>query len=150
MEKTKRPRGLTFFAIINFIIAAITIVVACSLILGVAFVDRIPVENLTETQRVGIDALKNMPASSIIFSITRAAMGGILLILAGIGYLKQKKGLGYLVGNIYVAAMIIFTVISPFMLKTVSQSVMSYVLDLIYPVITLIVINFIYRKNLNG
>jgi hypothetical protein len=150
MEKSKRPGGLTFFAIINFILAFLSIAGAGLLFISIAFVGQIPMENMTEAQRASVETLKNMPASSLIFSISRSVIGGILLLLAGIGYLKQNRVLGYIIGNVYVAAMIIYTVLSPFILgAAVKKGIISSFVALLYPVITLIVLNFIYRKNFN-
>ena len=147
MENSKRPGGITFFAIVNFIVALISIVLAGLFVLSVAFIGQVPVENMTEAQRASVELLKNMPVGAIIFTISKGVLGGILLILAGIGYLKQKKVLGYIIGNVYAAAMIIYTVVSPFILGAAgNRGVISYILALLYPVVTLIVLNFIYSK----
>jgi hypothetical protein len=149
MDKPKRPGGLTFFAVINFIVAFLSIAGASLLFLSAAFIGQVPMENLTDAQRMSIETLKNMPASSLIFTISRSVIGGILLILAGIGYLKQKKILGYITGNIYAAAMIIYTALSPFIMGAAGKrGAVSIIISLLYPAVTLIILNFIYRKNL--
>ena len=77
-----------------------------------------------------------------------SVIAGILLLLAGIGYLKLKKVLGWVMGNAYAAVIILHTIISLILTPASRGGAVSLTISLAYPVITLILINFVYKKNL--
>ncbi len=149
MEETKRPGILTVLAVINFIIAFLYILMCGLGILSFAVIDYIPLESLSEAQMAGIEALKELSTGEMAFRIGPSLVAGILLLLAGVGYLKQKKVLGWVMGNAYAAVMILRTILSPIILPpALKGGTVTVIISLIYPIITLILINFVYRKNL--
>lgn len=149
MEETKRPGVLTALAVINFIIAFLYIVLTSLSFLSLAFIDNIPLDNLGESDAARIEAMGQLSAGQSFFVFGPAIIAGVLLILAGIGYLKQKKVLGWGMGNAYAVVMILSTIISPIILPpALKGGTVSVIIALAYPIITLILINFVYKKNL--
>ena len=148
MEETKRPGLLTALAVISFIVAFLYIVVNGLGFLSFVLIDYVPLESLSEAQISGIEAMRQLSTGDLALRIGPPLIAGILLLLAGIGYLKQKKILGWVMGNAYAAVIILHTVI-PLILTPASRGgAFSLTINLAYPVITLILINFVYKKNL--
>jgi hypothetical protein len=152
MEESKRPGCpgiLTTLAVINFIIAFVYIVAIGLTAVSLAFIDNIPLDNLGEAQTARIEAMGQLSAGEYAFMLGPTIIAAILLLLAGIGYLKQKKVLGWAMGNAYAAVMILSTIISPFILPpALKGGIVSIIIALAYPIITLALINFVYKKNL--
>ena len=149
MEKTKRPGVLTALAVINFIIAFLYIVITGLTAVSLVFINSIPLDNLGEAEAARIEAIGQLSAGESVFMVGPTLIAGILLLLAGIGYLKQKKTLGWVMGNAYAAVMILQTIISPIILPpALKGGTVSIIIALAYPIITLILINFVYKKNL--
>lgn len=149
MEEAKRPGVLTALAVINFILAFLYIVMTGLSYLSLAFIDSVPLGNLNEAQIDRIDAMGQLSAGESFFVFGPGIIGGIILLLAGIGYLKQKRVLGWVMGNVYAAIMILSTIISPLILPpALKGGTVSVIVALAYPIITLILINFVYKKNL--
>ena len=70
----------------------------------------------------------------------------VLLIVAGIGYLGQKKTLGYLMGNLYAVVSIVSGVVP---IVAYSQSVgVGSLIGFIYPVLTIVLINTTFKQDL--
>ena len=149
MEETKRPGVLTALAVINFILAFLYIVLNGLAVLTFLFIDNVPLGNLGEAEVAKIEAMKQLSTGELVFMFGPPAIAGILLLLAGIGYLKRKKILGWVMGNAYAAVMILHNIISLFLLAPALRGgAVSLTISLAYPVITLILINFVFKKNL--
>ena len=149
MDETKRPGVLTALAVINFIIAFLYVVSSGLAILTIAFIENVPLGNLGEAEAARLEALGQLSTGASLFVFGPAIIGAILLLLAGIGYLKQKKVLGWAMGNAYAAVMILSTILSPIILPpALKGGTVSVIVSLAYPIITLILINFVYKKNL--
>lgn len=116
MEETKRPGILTALAVINFILAFLYIVLIGLSILSLAFIDQIPLGSLSEADAARMEAMTQLSTGGLLFMFAPSVIAGILLLLAGIGYLKQKKVLGWVMGNTYAAVMILGTIIPPMIL----------------------------------
>ncbi len=149
MEETKRPGVLTALAVINFIIAFLYVVGSGLAILTIAFIENVPLGNLGEAQAARIEAMTQLSTSEMFFMFGLSVTAAILLLLAGIGYLKQKKILGWAMGNAYAVVIILQNIISRLVLAPeLRGGAVSLSISLAYPVITLILINFVYKKNL--
>jgi len=152
MEESKRlgrPGVLTTLAVINFIIAFVYIVAIGLTAVSLAFIDNIPLDSLGEAEAARIEAMGQLSAGEYAFMLGPTIIAAILLLLAGIGYLKQKKVLGWAMGNAYAVVMILSTVLSPIILPpALKGGTVSVIVSLAYPIITLILINLVYKKNL--
>jgi len=74
----------------------------------------------------------------------------LLLLISGIGYLKQKKVMGRVLGNTYGVLTIIYTLSSTMIFSGVfgKSFGVGSAIGLIYPVVTLILINTVYKDDL--
>ncbi len=76
------------------------------------------------------------------FAIVRVA----LLIVSGVGYLGQRKIIGRLFGNIY--AVLALVAIPIEMFKNPLGFKSTSLLEFAYPLITLFLLNFVFRRDL--
>ena len=149
MEETKRPGVLTALAVINFILAFLYIVLNGLAVLTFLFIDNVPLGNLGEAQIAELEAMRQLSTGESVFMLGPPVIAGILLLLAGIGYLKQKKILGWVMGNAYAAVIILHTIVSSLILTPALRGgTVITIVALAYPIITLILINFVFKKNL--
>jgi len=152
MSEEKRPGGLTALAVINFVFSGLGFLSLLGMATFFALRDIIPTENMQETQKAQIEALQNLGLPMLIFIFALSLISNVLLLLSGIGYLKQKKFLGRTIGNIYAVITIVSSVISG--LKFASELGGGFnigsIINLIYPVLTLILINTTFRDDLTN
>ena len=148
MEETKRPGVLTALAVINFIIAFMYCI--DWFIFSLAFIVKIPLDKFGEAEAARLEAMGQLSAGTSVFMFGLAIIPGILLLLAGIGYLKQNKMLGWAMGNAYAAVMILGIMILPFIIlpPELQAGSVLIIIALAYPIITIVLINFVYKKNL--
>ncbi|NQT00500.1 MAG: hypothetical protein HQ580_00605 [Planctomycetes bacterium] len=152
MNEEKRPGGLTALAVINFIFSGWGLIGLIGLAALFAFIGKIPTENMQEVQKAQIEALQNLGLPMLIFICVLNILSSALLLLSGIGYLKQKKFLGRTMGNIYAVITIISSVITGIMFPSELEggfNIMTMV-GLIYPVLTLILINTTFKDDLTN
>ena len=95
MEENDRPGGLTALAVINFIFAAFNVIAVLGTLLAKVFINSIPMDQVSETQAAQIaaaqEAFQNMSGAILLIIVLIGAIKFLLLLLSGIGYLKQKK-----------------------------------------------------------
>jgi hypothetical protein len=150
MDDKKRPGGLTALAVINFIFAALSFFGLIGFATMSLVTSKIPMDQMAETQKAPLLALQNMghPMFAILIAITFVTF--LLLLLSGIGYLQQKKVLGRTLGTIYGGLAILHVIVSPMLFPKElggSFSIMS-IIGLIYPALTLILINTTFKDDL--
>jgi hypothetical protein len=152
MNEEERPGGLTALAVINFIFSGwgvIGIIVLAGLF---AMRGKIPTNDMQEAQRAQIEALQNMGLLAFIFIFIISIVSSVLLLLSGIGYLKQKKFLGRTMGNIYGIVSIINSILSGIWFSSLPGGGfnISTIIGLIYPILTLILINTTFKEDLTN
>ena len=81
----------------------------------------------------------------LLVALVLALISVILLVLSGVGYLKQKKLMGRLIGCIYGIIAVASAVISLVLGHTIFG--IGTVIGLIYPVLTLVLLNSVFRKD---
>ncbi len=129
-----RPGGLTALAVINFVIAGFLGLglLALLIVLG----------GSGERPKGTTEGYLYVRSLFLVVDIG-------LLVLAGVGYLKQKRVMGRFLGSIEaVISLLFFGYVlgytfgqgHPFMFSTLQQ--------LIYPGITLVLLNWVFRENL--
>jgi hypothetical protein len=145
MEQEKRPGGLTALAVFNFIFAGfgvigfITIVVMRFLPL-----DKIPIE-----QRAPYEAFQAMGVPLFVGILVLTLVALILELISGIGYLKQNRVMGWVIGNVYAIFSIVSNVVSGLTMTTEMGggfSIMT-ILGYVYPVLTLILLNLTFKED---
>src|SRR4030042_4835729 len=150
MNQEKRPGGLTALALINFVFSGWGLIGLLGMVALFAFIGMIPTDNMDETQRSQIEAFQNMGIPTFIFIFALSLLSSVLLLLSGIGYIKQKKVLGRYVGSAYGIIAIVSGIVSPLMYPTEMGGgfqIMTIV-GLIYPVLTLILLNTTFKDDL--
>ena len=152
MNEGKRPGGLTALAIINFILAGFGVLSLFGMVAWFGLIDKVPTEQMNETQKAQIEAVQNMGMPTLVLLLVLTLLSCALLLLSGIGYLKQKKVLGRVVGNIYAISSIVGSIISGLLFATELGGGFNFgtIIGLIYPVLTLALINTTFKDDLTN
>ena len=152
MNEEKRPSGLTALAVINFVFSGWGFIGLLGLAAFFAFIGKIPTDDMQEAQRTQFEAFQNMGLSVFVIIFALSLISSVLLLLSGIGYLKQKKFLGRTIGNAYAAITIVSSVISGMMFAPEMGGGFNIgtIIGLIYPVLTLILLNTTFRDDLTN
>ena len=162
----KRPGGLTALAVLNFVFGGFGIIggLMALVVGGVASSSGGAFDEFAKATREAarqaaqksgdaeaIEAMNKIAPvakeASTMFYIL-GILGLILaalLIVAGVGYLKQSKKIGYLFGNAYGVAAIIVVILQIVMLGAGFGFTM--ILGLAYPVITLALLNTAFKES---
>jgi hypothetical protein len=79
-------------------------------------------------------------------------VSNVLLFLSGIGYLKQKKVLGWMMGNAYAILSIVSSIISAltFPAEIGGGFNIGIIIGLIYPIVTLALLNTTFKEDLTN
>lgn len=152
MQEGERPGGLTALAVINFVFAGFSVLSLLGTAALFALIDKIPTDQMDAVQREQIEALQNIGAGALVFIFIINLLTGLLLLLSGIGYLKQKRVLGRMVGNAYAVISIAGNVVSAMMFAKElggGFSIMTIV-GLVYPILTLILLNTTFKEDLTN
>lgn len=148
MSEGSRPGGLTALAVLNFIGGAYSLLTAFGAI-GLLLVYSGAIE-LPESDRRGpvavVDALGERAWQ---VQAVSAAASAILLIASGVGYLRQSRFWGRTLGNAYSLISIAMSVV---FLMSVREGAgagvdLGFVLWVIYPVLTLYLVNRTFRED---
>ena len=152
MDEKERPGGLTALAVINFIFCLLSVFGCIGFIFAPAYLNNINIAEIPdpEMQEAIIQQqqnYENMSTVTFLLILIPMAITAILLLFSGIGYLKMDGFLGRDLGNLYAALSILTSIVNPFMTNTeINTRVIIYmILGLIYPVITLILLNKNYK-----
>ena len=152
MNEGKRPGGLTALAVINFILAAISILSPVITVATYVYADKIPTDEMTEVQRAQLEAFQNMGTPTLVLLLVLTLLSGVLLLVSGIGYLKQRRILGRMVGKIYAVTAIVDSIVSGLLFKPELSGGFSIgtIIGLIYPILTLFLINTTFKDDLTN
>jgi hypothetical protein len=150
MTEGKRPGGLTALAVINLVFAGLGVVQLLGLAVLFAFIGKIPTDDMQEAQKAQLEAFQNLGLPVFIFIFALTIISSVLLLVSGIGYLKQKKFLGRMIGNTYSVISIVSSVISGIMFAPELGGGFSIgtMIGLVYPVVTLILVNTTFKDDL--
>lgn len=152
MSEEKRPGGLTALAVINFVFSGFGFLSLLGMAAFFAFIDKIPTDQMQENERAMTEALQNLGLPMLIFIFALSLISNFLLLLSGIGYLKQKKFLGRIMGNVYAVITIVSSIVSGIMFASELGGGFNIgtIINLIYPVLTLILLNTTFRDDLTN
>jgi hypothetical protein len=134
----QRPTGLTVLAVLNFVFGGLGLLGLLALValLG-AF--REAIQQATKEQ---------LPSSGILYFLILLSLIQVgLLIASGVGYLGQKRFLGKGLGNAYAILALVGAVIS---IATVGKFDFSTIIGLIYPVLTLVLLNVVFKDDFHN
>lgn len=149
MSEGKRPGGLTALAVFNFMFFANQGVGIVGLLAMYAFAGRIKVNSKDPQAKAQMEAFQDLGMGEVFLLVAVMALTGLLLLLSGIGYLKQKRVLGRGMGNGYAILGVITTVavvnLQPEALG--GGFTLMTILGLLYPVLTLAMINMTFKED---
>ena len=141
MAQGHRPGGLTALAVLNFVFGGLN---ALGLIALFALIGAMNAEEQTEEMKRALEKIENPSFLYAVVILTCVGVG--LMIASGVGYLKQKRFLGRSLGNAYGVVALGSTVVS---LTLMGQEFgIATIIGLIYPVLTLILINTTFKDDL--
>ena len=153
MNEEKRPGGLTALAVINFIFSGLSLIGLLGwVVIMLVIIGIIPSEQMNEIQKTQMQAFEKLGTPIFIFIFVLSIVSAVLLLLSGIGYLKQKKVMGRMLGNLYAVINIISSVITGILFDPEiggGFNIMTIV-GLIYPVLTLILLNTTFKEDLTN
>lgn len=140
----RRPGGLTALAVINFVFAGLGIIGIFSMFAVLAVIKKGGSGLFPRGMK-----MPPLPSEEVIYlSMLLGLVAAVLLIVSGVGYIKMSKVAGYVFGNIYAVVAITNNVIgivgNP--QAMVGVAILGVIIGLAYPVVTLILLNTVFRK----
>ncbi|MCB9877534.1 MAG: hypothetical protein H6835_08040 [Planctomycetes bacterium] len=153
MSEGKRPGGLTALAVINFVFGGFNVlgVLGMAAVLALLNVAADAGSNSGDEgmQKVA-DAWREIGIGLFYLLLALSAINAFLLIASGVGYLKQKRVLGRGLGSVYGLLAIVTAVVMALMVKEEAGGGFSIgtIIGLIYPVLTLILVNTTFKEDL--
>ncbi len=150
MSEGTRPGGLTALAVLNFVFGGFSVL--SSLGLAALLVVMNTMKDDPEVQNARQEMAKAWKEVGMGLFFAAVAMGlvtAVLQIVSGIGYMKQKKGLGRGVGNAYALIAVAVNVTTAVVLANtpVGGFTLGTLLALIYPVLTLFLLNVTFKED---
>lgn len=148
MSNGQRPGGLTALAIVNFLLGALALIGAIAMVTFVKYADRI-VENTSEQERMAMEAFQDLGTGTFALIVALNLATGILLIVSGVGYLKLRAFLGRTLGSVYAVTSIAGSLLTGMVLPEALGGGFSLgsVLNLVYPALTLVVLNTVFKED---
>lgn len=149
MDEGKRPGGLTAMAVLNFIWGGMNILGLLVVLAFVVVLFQTDILNDAQAEMKKAYEDKGVTTAILALSFSLGFLSAILLITSGVGYLLQKKILGRVLGNVYAVIAIASSVISVIMMPDIKGggfSIMTMI-GLIYPVLTLIMLNTVFKED---
>jgi hypothetical protein len=138
----KRPGGLTALAVFNFIFGGLGVIGALGLLALVGAADAV-ISDAGGLESTTYDG----PSVGVIYlSLVLMLIAAGLLISSGVGYIKQKAFLGRTLGNAYAGVSLLNTVIG---LALIGGGFgIGTIIGLIYPILTLALLNTTFKEDL--
>ncbi|MCR9247996.1 MAG: hypothetical protein NXI31_23440 [bacterium] len=152
MSEGKRPGGLTALAVLNFVFGGFGVLALLALVALMAFIG-VMADSGEEGQEAAREVAKAWEEAGLgVFyaMIAVSAISTILQIASGVGYLKQKKFLGRTLGNAYAVTAVIGSLIPALMLASPEVGggfQIGTLVGLIYPILTLILLNTTFKHD---
>jgi hypothetical protein len=149
-EEIKRPGGLTALAVINFIFGGLGIIGSAFSFLSMRMIGNMATDSMPEAAKAKIEAFQSIDPSLFTIMIFMSIISALLLLLSGIGYLKQKRMLGRIIGNIYGFYGISSVIISYLIMPKELFGNISAIIGIIYPTLTLVLLDTVFKNDLNN
>ena len=152
MSEGKRPGGLTALAVLNFVFGGFGVLGVLGLTAMVALMgtvtDAAAASGDAEANQAA-EAWREMGSGMLYGMLALMAASTFLLIASGVGYLQQKKFLGRTLGNTYAALSIGSGLVMALMVAEKAGGGFSIgtLIGLIYPVLTLILLNGTFKED---
>jgi hypothetical protein len=138
-EEGKRPGGLTALAVLNFVFGGLGILGILALVALLSLASAVVSE-----ASGGQASVSSAPGAGIVYLlIALSIVQVILMIISGVGYLQLKKFLGRTMGNAYAVVAILGTVLGIALASTGFG--FSQIIGLVYPILTLFLLNVTFK-----
>jgi hypothetical protein len=149
MSEGRRPGGLTALAIFNFVFGGLSLLGSLALFGAVPLLEQASQTAMNEQQRAQVDALLEMGRTSFLLLLAGGVIGGVLLIVSGVGYLKLKRFLGRTLGNVYAVCSLVLAVLMALYMPVALGGGfnISTLLNFLYPVLTLFLLNTTFKED---
>jgi hypothetical protein len=140
MAEGRRPGGLTALAVLNFVFGGFA-VIGTLLFLTASVLVKTGEASLNDS-----GAQVHVSMGILYLNLLLMALSSFTLIASGVGYLKQKRVLGKTIGNMYAVCSLAGTVVN---LALVHAGFgIGTMVGMIYPVLTLILLNTTFKDDL--
>jgi hypothetical protein len=149
-EEVKRPGGLTALAVINFILGGFGIIGSALSFFSMRMIGNMATDGMPEAAKAKIEAFQSIDPAMFTIMIIMSIVSALLLLLSGIGYLKQKRVLGRIIGNIYGFYGISSVIISYLTMPKELFGNISAIIGIIYPTLTLVLLDTVFKNDLNN
>lgn len=145
MAEGKRPGGLTALAVLNFIFGGFGAIGALLFLTASVLVSKAS----SAIEDAGGTVHSTGPGMAILWiNFLLLTVSAILLITSGVGYIKQRRFLGRTLGTGYALVSIGSTVIN---LALIGGGFgIGTIIGLVYPVLTLILVNTTFKDDLTN
>jgi hypothetical protein len=138
MAAGQRPGGLTALAVLNFVFGGIK---AILVLLAIAAIGVVAHEKPDELR----EAFAQQPNQGLMWaSIALGLVTTILLIVSGVGYIKQKRVMGRTLGNLYAVCSLADSGIA----LAVGSNMLGVLIFAVYPLLTLLLLNTTFKEDL--
>lgn len=135
MSRDKRPGGLTALAVLNFVFGGLGVLGLLALWALISMADAITAGEASASSGAGV----------LYGALALGTLSVALLITSAVGYLGQKKFLGRSMGTAYAVVAVLGSVLN---LATGQPFGIGTVIGLVYPVLTLILLNTTFKDDL--
>lgn len=153
MSEGKRPGGLTALAVLNFIFGGFNALGALGLIAVLAIIN-VAADQASgdgdEAMQQMADAWREIGLGVFYVMLLLTVANAFLLIASGVGYLKQKRVLGRMFGSTYGILAVVSAVVSGLVVGEEAGGGFNIgtIIGLIYPVLTLLLLNTTFKEDL--
>jgi hypothetical protein len=149
MSNGQRPGGLTALAVFNFILGALGFVGGLALVTFVRYADVVIESAASEQERMAMEAFQNLGTGPFALIVGVNLATSVLLVVSGIGYLKLRAFLGRTLGNVYAVTAIAGSLLTGLVLPVELGGGFSLgsVLNLVYPLLTLFMLNVVFKED---
>jgi hypothetical protein len=140
-----RPGGLTALAVMNFVFGGWGFLSLVGLAGFLLMGREMDPEATSRQGDPGLTAFQKIELPILIAFFSMACLASLFEIASGFGYLRQKRFLGRIVGNAFallaIAAHVLFVVAS-------REIYLQTIISILYPLLTLLLINTTFREDL--
>lgn len=144
MSEGTRPGGLTALAVLNFLLGAKHLLDTGSLLVLSFFGDRVKPDELREIA----EALKSASPLQLIAMVAAAAAASVLMIVAGVGYLQQRRTMGRRIGIVACTIMLVSVAVKSHLLRGTDGGFgFGTFASVLYPVLSLLLLNTTFKED---
>ena len=147
MTSTRRPGGLTALAVLNFVFTGFGLLSLLALVAVLQFADPEMMATASEEDRRAMAAFSELGMGRWGLIVGSGLVTSVLLLVAGIGYLKVRRW-GWVTGNLYAVLAILTSVLTVVLMPPTLGGGFNLmtVVGLIYPVLTVILLNTTFKS----